>query len=1116
MPRPAAAGFPQHPGEASTVAVSNKERVGRGLEALSVGMQPFMERDLKAAHGEEDWLKAAYDRQKGDRKPFNWADAGATLNLLLDEWNGVFRNTLSISDRSLAFEVRDARNRWAHGDKFSLEDAHRALDSMTRLGRAMNADGVETLEEMTAELLRQQFNLQSKRDVKRATTAGTPAETLPAWRDVVEPHPDVASGRYQAAEFMADLWQVHLGEATAEYGDPQEFFRRTYLTEGLSRLLTGAARRLTGGGGDPVVDLQTNFGGGKSHSMLALYHLCGDSRAADLPGVDELFKKNDLSAPRNVSRAVLHGVKLQPGQVSNKEDGTLVRTLWGELAWQLGGPEGYEIVRGADETGTSPGDSLRALFKKCGPCLILVDEWVRYAGQLRNDAESPNPLPAGTFDVQFSFAQALTEEVRKSEDALLVVSLPESEGVESGGDRGTVALDRLRNVIGRAEAPWQPANADEGFEIVRRRLFQPLGADAMRQRDAVAKAFREEYARQRREFPADSREPNYEQRLKDAYPIHPELFDLLYERWGSLERFQRTRGVLRLMAGIIHSLWESNDRNLMILPGTIPVADAEVATKLNSYLPESYSAVLRRDVDGAGSLPAAIDGEVTTLGKYHACRRVTRTVFMGSAPTKDGANRGVDEARVKLGCVQPGESVATFGDALRRLTGRATYLYGDAGRYWYSTKPNVNRLAEDRAAAVPDDDIELELTARLKREEQKSRRGPFAAVHVTADPGDVPDEPEVRLVILPPDRPHAGKTDDSDALKSARAVLKSRGKADRQNRNAVVFAAADVRRLEALREAVRRFLAWRSITDEEETLELTKQQARQADNQRTRADADIDGRLGEAYVFVLSPTQVTTAGEVEWDEATVTQSGRSDGLPATAAKKLIRDEALITDFGAATLRHHLDTVPLWRHEYDERHVPVRQLLDDFAKYLYLPRLTTTELILEAAQEGVASLTWEEDAFAYADDYDEAEGRYRNLRGGKVGPIREGGVLVKASVALDQLAAERPSADAVEPGDPTAPNAPTAEGAPPVASPEPTAPVAVRFVAEATLDPLSMATAAEQIQREVVRHLAALPKSKVTVLLEINALLPGGADEKLRRDVSENCTTLKLTSNFSEA
>ena len=1093
------------------MGLSNRERVGRGLEQMSAGMLPFLERELKAAHGDDGWDRAAKDRQKGPPKPLNWADSQVTLNLLLDEWNGVFRNSLANADRSMAFEVRDARNRWAHGEKFGLEDAHRALDSMARLSRAVGSEAADELNTMAMDLLREQFDRQSRRDVKKATTAGTPVENLPAWRDVVQPHPDVASGRYQDAEFMADLWQVHLGQANPEYGDAREFFRRTYLTDGLSRLLTGAARRLSGEGGDPVVELQTNFGGGKSHSMLALYHLC-DHRAADLPGVDTLFQEEGVSAPKDVRKAVLHGVRLSPGQPSKKEDGTVVRTLWGELAHQLGGAEGYALVAEADRTGTSPGDALRTLFDRFGPALILIDEWVRYAAQLHEGSD----LPAGSFDAQFSFAQALTEAARASRNALLVVSIPASEGIETGGEWGTRALERLRNAVGRVEAPWRPASAEEGFEIVRRRLFEPLDADAARKRDTVAKAFRDEYARQHREFPSGCKEPAYEDRLKAAYPIHPELFDRLYEDWGSLEKFQRTRGVLRLMAGVIHALWEAGDRNLLILPGTIPAADARVTTELNRYLPENYAAVLEKDVDGSGSLPATIDGEVPTLGRYHATRRVARTVFVGSAPIKEGANRGIDEARVKLGCVQPGESVATFGDALRRLTGRATYLYGDAGRYWYSTQPTVNKLAEERAADVPDDLVEQELTTRLRGEEKRDRRAAFAGVHVTADPADVPDEPEVRLVILPPDHPHTLKADDSPALTAAREVLTGRGKAARQNRNAVVFAAADVRRLEPLRESVRRFLAWRSVCDDQEVLELTRQSARQAEGQREKADAEIDGRLAEAYVVVLSPTQPDPAAEVEWDEANVPRAGRDDGLAKAVEKRLVRDEGLITEFAGVTLRHHLDRVPLWRAGADDRHVAVAQLLEDFARYLYLPRLRSPELLTEAAVGGVSSLMWEEETFAYAEGFDEAKGRYLGLCGGRQDVrVAASGLLVKPEVAAAQFDRERPKpvpAGAPEETGvgPSAPSAPQSATAEPAAAARNT-----RFFGTVLLDPQKLGIAAGTIQKEVVQHLAGLADGTVTVRLDIEARLPEGADEKLERDVRENCRTLKFeTAEFS--
>ena len=300
------------------------------------------------------------------------------------------------------------------------------------------------------------------------------------WREVVTPHKDVASGLYQQAEFAADLWQVHLGEATAEYKNPSEFFRRTYLTESLKSMLIGAVRRLGGQVGDPVVQLQTHFGGGKTHSMLALYHLFAGVAPSELSGIDAVMLGADVKKLPKVQRVVLVGNKISPGNPVTKSDGTVVRTLWGELAWQLGGKKAFARIKADDENATSPGDALRELFNEYGPCLILIDEWVAYARQLHDQSD----LPAGGFETQFTFAQALTESAKLAKSCLLVISLPASDtsgsphtqadDVEVGGQRGRAALDRLRNVVGRLEASWRPASAEEGFEIVRRRLFEPL------------------------------------------------------------------------------------------------------------------------------------------------------------------------------------------------------------------------------------------------------------------------------------------------------------------------------------------------------------------------------------------------------------------------------------------------------------------------------------------------------------------------------------------------------------------------------------------------------------------------------------------------------------------
>ena len=462
------------------------------------------------------------------------------------------------------------------------------------------------------------------------------AHRLTPWREVVTPHPDVASGRYQQAEFAADLWQVHLGQGAEEYRQPEEFFRRTFLTESLTRLLVGGVQRLAGQGGDPVVQLQTNFGGGKTHSMLALYHLCSGVAVRDLAGVDAVLTEAGLPTVPSARRVVLVGNRISPGNPVTKPDGTVVRTLWGELAYQLGGPTAFARIAQDDEKATSPGDVLRELLVEYGPCLILVDEWVAYARQLHDQPD----LPAGTFETMFTFAQALTESVKLANTCLLVVSLPASDtpgsphtqadDVEVGGLRGRDALARLRNVVSRIESSWRPATAEESFEIVRRRLFEPLGGPAaFTQRDVTVRAFAELYRTQAAAFPKACVGSDYETRMQAAYPIHPEIFDRLYTDWSTLVTFQRTRGVLRLMAAVIHSLWEKGDRNPLILPSMLPIDDPRVQFELTRYLSDNWVPIIARDVDGSGSLPVTIDGDQPNLGKLHATRRVARTIYLG-------------------------------------------------------------------------------------------------------------------------------------------------------------------------------------------------------------------------------------------------------------------------------------------------------------------------------------------------------------------------------------------------------------------------------------------------------------------------------------------------------
>ncbi len=344
------------------------------------------------------------------------------------------------------------------------------------------------------------------------------------------------------------------------------------------------------------------------------------------------------------------------------------------------------------------------------------------------------------------------------------------------------------------------------------------------------------------EFPAECRTADYERRLQAAYPIHPEIFDRLYTDWSSLARFQRTRGVLRLMAAVIHSLWERGDRNPLLLPSTIPIDDDRVRNELTRYLSDNWTPVIDKDVDGPASLPVAIDGRAPNLGKLSATRRVARTVYLGSAPMTAAAHRGIDDGRVKLGCVMPGESPAVFGDALRRLAAEATYLYQDGPRQWYSTQPTVTKLAEDRAGQMArnPDAVAMELEERLKKDLRAS--GDFERIHILPRSGaDVPDDLDARLVVLSAEHP-CSREPGHAAEAAARAILETRGNTPRLFRNTLVFLAVDRVRYPDLDEALRRYLAWDSILKDKEELNLDPHQTRQAETQLKAADDAVTAR----------------------------------------------------------------------------------------------------------------------------------------------------------------------------------------------------------------------------------------------------------------------------------
>lgn len=1123
---------------------SNRERVGRGFELLAAGLGPYIDRQMPAVAqtaGYDDWVTLARERLRLPRSSHaSPSDPHFQLRTMVEFWRPAFEDTLGRYGQTLARDLQEARNRWAHNQAFTFEDAWRTLDGMHRLLVAVSASQAAEVERERSELMRLRYERQARDATPSVQALATQHEAaLRPWREVVTPHEDVATGRFQQAEFAADLAQVHRREGAAEYADPVEFFRRTYLTEGLRDLLAQAVERVTGAGGVPVVDLQTNFGGGKTHSLLALYHLLGGTPLRALPQeVQDVVADAGVDAATglpSVRRAVLVGTALSPGQATTKADGTVVRTLWGELAWQLGGRDAYEHLKEADETATNPGEALHVLLAAHAPCLVLIDEWVAYARQLYNR----EGLPAGTFDTHFSFAQALTEAARATPGVLAVISIPASESrnelepavggiseIEIGGVAGVEALRRLRNVIGRMESSWRPATAVEAFEIVRRRLFDDIDVARLRDRDVTARAFGEHYRRQAGEFPAACREPSYVERIKAAYPIHPELFARLYGDWSTLERFQRTRGVLRLMAAVVHALWTRDDKAPLVLPASVPLDDPRVVSELTRHLEDNWKPIIDTDIDGADSAAVALDRAFTNLGRYSAARRVARTVFLGSAPRVRTPNRGVDSQRIRLGCALPGESVAILGDALNRLTDRATYLYADGARYWFGVQPGVARIAADRAERIRRerrDDIHDEIVRRLRA---GSDRGEFTGVHVAPmSSGDVPDDPSCRLVLLAPTAAHVARSEDSPAVQAAREILERRGNAQRMHRNMLVFLAADRQRLDDLEHGIAEYLAWRSVDDEarSEALNLDAHQARQARTKHDNAEQAVTLRLTETYQWVVTPSQPDPTGPVRFEAGRV---DGHDGLATRASRKLLNDGMLYVTFPAVLLRRELDErlATLW----EQGHVSASDVWDAFARYVYLPRLRDQRVLLQAVADGPAITTWQTEGFATADGItssplsgDEADQpRYLGLAiGAHASSVSGATLLVRPADALRQV-----NEDDRYRGTSSRADATSDGPAPPYGrSPTPshsrssafTTSAPTRFYGIARLSADRPSRDFAKVADEVIAHLTGHLGTDVEVTVEVRATNPDGFPDGVTRTIMENANTLRFNDHAFE-
>ncbi len=423
------------------------------------------------------------------------------------------------------------------------------------------------------------------------------------WFDVITPHDDIRKGHYDEAVFAADLGDVAGRTARPDYNDPYLFFKKTYLTQGLTNLLGRVHAKLAAGEGPSVVEIQTPFGGGKTHALVAIYHYLrhGEQIKGLLPGNLPLTLalspegRGNTAAPR---LSVVAGNHWNP--IEGKSDnGLTCHTFWGEVAYQVGGQAGYKAFLRNDEARISPGkDKLREFLAAHQPFILLFDEILEYINRAL-DAREALDVSLGT--QTFSFFQELTEAVSALPRGMMVVTLPSSY-LEDFGVRATVgvqqqqSLDRLNKIFGRVESIETPVQGEEVYAVIRRRLFEEETLKRVEMREIVHRYF-QLYQQHRDDLAPKARDVDYRHKMELAYPFHADVVDILYEKWSTFPLFQRTRGVLRLLANVVEDLYQRELNLDLILFSRIPNLNRMIRDKKELFS-ETYEEELSRIVEG--------------------------------------------------------------------------------------------------------------------------------------------------------------------------------------------------------------------------------------------------------------------------------------------------------------------------------------------------------------------------------------------------------------------------------------------------------------------------------------------------------------------------------------
>ena len=757
------------------------------------------------------------------------------------------------------------------------------------------------------------------------------------WFRIAVPQKDIKQGHLDESVYAANLSDVVLGEGAPIYRDAEKFFAKTFPTAGLKNVARRVLKALSGKeeADNRIINLSTGFGGGKTHTLISLYHLCKWGRkAADSHAAEELLAFTGVPDFEEAAIAVFTNTTNDPASGRTAKKGQHIRTLWGELAWQLGGTAAYEIIRANDEQQVAPGGLFKKVLQQCKPCLILVDELADYCVKA-----SGIRVGSGTLaDQTTSFMQELTEAVAATPQSVLVATLPASPQEVGNSVEAQAILNTLQRRIGRMSADSQPVADEEIFEVIRRRLFEEITDNSAV--TATVNAYADMYADLQAELPHNATRSDYKQKMIKAYPFHPELIDAFRLRWASSHEFQRTRGVLRLLAAIVSQLWKEKDtRAALIHASDVDFLKMEaLSSQLKKLYGNPYDAVITADVAGAAANASKIDDDKSEYGQWNLTKGIASIILLNSFGS-DGANRGVSVSDIKLQALRPGAfNHNGVNGALYALEGVAHYLYySSAGekRYWFYTKPNINILINQAKHDVDDGDIESEIIKRLNA--QTTNLTLFRKALVAPD-GEIPEQRDPTLIILGPKHAVAGAKVNGGTLPLITQMATKRGKSERIYRNTLLFLLPTDVGISALQNLIRDHMACDRI-GREYSSQLEREQKDELRRRSEESSRAVDTALVKAYSILVKFSAMNGPAQL----SIKTFRDRMDVQIQDAIIRTLKEEEwLLEKVGLQTLRE-ASLLP-----QRGKPIRVRDVYEAFIRYDDKPMVTGTG----AVQEGL--------------------------------------------------------------------------------------------------------------------------------------------------------------------